>query len=216
MNTPDPEAALWLAVDVVGALALFAAACFALGTGIVRPRRVLPFWIGAATGLVYLAGDERFSLHERTGRWLHARNVPTPLGLNHMDDAVLLAAAFAGLAWVLLFRHEALANRPFARVLAIAAGASAAALAIDSAGPVEGWGPRVEEPLELLAQLLLLTAFGLRWAEIRQPVPAPPLSSLAHMRPSDRVADDVPHVAQDVTDRHALDDEPQRASHSPG
>ncbi|MGH2609313.1 MAG: hypothetical protein ACRDHF_09520 [Tepidiformaceae bacterium] len=167
------EAALWLAVDVTGALALVAAACFALGVALARPRRALPFWLGASVGLFYLASDERFSLHERAGRWLYARDVNAPLGLNHVDDAVLLGVVGVAVAWTLLFGREVLVSSRFAGVLGLAAVVSAIALAIDGLAPVEGWAPRAEESVELLGQLLLLAAFAQRWAELR--LPAMPL-----------------------------------------
>ncbi|MEX0584618.1 MAG: flagellar type III secretion system protein FlhB, partial [Natronospirillum sp.] len=45
-------------------------------------------------------------------------------------------------------------------LLALAAGATAAALAFDVFAPVEGWAPRPEEPVELLGQCLLMAAFA--------------------------------------------------------
>ncbi len=163
------EAALWLAVDVLGSLALVAAACFACGVAVARPRRAMPFWLGASGGLLYLAADERFSLHERAGRWLHARDVEAPPGLNHLDDAVLLSVVGLAGAWVLVFGREVLVSRQFAALLGLAAVVSAAALAIDALAPVDGWAPRIEEPVELLGQCLLLVAFAARWLEMRRP-----------------------------------------------
>ena len=175
LHAQGPEAALWLTVDVIGSLALVGAACFAVGVALGRPRRALPFWLGAAGGLLYLAADERFSLHERAGRWLAARDVQAPPGLNHLDDAVLLAVVGLAAAWVLVFGREVTTSRRFVLLLGLAAVVSAAALAIDGLAPVEGWAPRTEEPVELLGQLLLLAAFATRWAELRLPaVPARP------------------------------------------
>src|SRR5688572_28923609 len=117
LHAQGPEAALWLTVDVLGSLALLAAACLAAGVAFVRPRRMLPFWFGAAGGLLYLAADERFSLHERAGRWLQARQVEAPPGLNHLDDAVLLAVVAGAALWVLVFWREVLVSRRFAALL---------------------------------------------------------------------------------------------------
>lgn len=168
MQTVEPERALWLAVDVIGSIGLLAAACFAVGVSWARPRGAAPFWLLAAAGLLVLAGDERFSLHERAGRWLTGEGVSTPFGLNHMDDAVLLAVALAGVAFVAAFWRETVSSRPFALLLGLAAAVSALALAIDGFAPVEGWAPRTEEPVELVAQSLMLTAFARRWFEVRE------------------------------------------------
>ncbi|MEX0782726.1 MAG: hypothetical protein WD557_08755 [Dehalococcoidia bacterium] len=211
----EPEAALWLAVDVIGSLALLAGACFALGTAWVRPRRVRPFWIGSAAGLVYLAADERFSLHERIGRALTTEGVPDPPLVNHMDDAVLLAIVAAGILFLIVFAREVLRSPAFAALLALAAGATAAALAIDGFAPVEGWAPRTEEPLELLGQGLLLAAFARRWLELGNPLPAmPPRLRSARAPASTALPGDVAAVLDDVPHGHALDHESERPGHA--
>jgi hypothetical protein len=161
------ESALWLAVDVAGSLALVAAACFALGVASARPGMARGFWLVASGGLLALAADERFSLHERAGRRLSAEGIGTPFGLNHMDDAVLLLVAGGAVAFVALYSREATRSRRFALLLSAAGVVSAMALAIDGFAPVEGWAPRTEEPVELAGQLLLLAAFAAGWNELR-------------------------------------------------
>lgn len=178
-----PEAALWLTVDVIGSLALLAGACFAVGTASARPLGVRTFWVGAAIGMAILAADERFSLHERAGRWLDGEGVGTPPGLNHMDDAVLLVTAALGVVFVAVFWREAAMSRRFLATLGAAAAVTALALGIDAFAPVDGWAPRAEEPVELAGQLLLLAAFARRWLEVRSPessamrLPARPLQA---------------------------------------
>jgi hypothetical protein len=163
------EAALWLTVDVIGSLALLGGACLAIGVATARPLRVRTFWAGAAVGMAILAADERFSLHERAGRWLDAEGVSTPLGLNHMDDAVLLATAALAMVFVGAFWREASMSPAFLATLGAAAAVTALALGIDAFAPVDGWAPRAEEPVELAGQLLLLAAFARRWQEVRSP-----------------------------------------------
>ena len=131
--------------------------------------------------MAILAADERFSMHERAGRWLDAEGVGTPVGLNHMDDAVLLATAALGVVFVAALWREAAMSRTFLATLGAAAAVTALALGIDAFAPVDGWAPRTEVPVELAGQLLLLAAFARRWLEVRSPrspslsVPAGPL-----------------------------------------
>jgi drug/metabolite transporter (DMT)-like permease len=159
---PVSELTFWRAVDVAGSLTLVVAAYAALRVGKSRPRWGRWFWIGAAAGLTYLAADERFSLHERLGQWLHRQGTPTPMGLNHLDDAVLLAIAVAGLAFTLVFAREVGADRRFAAMFGAALAITAAALMVDAMAPVEGGAPRVEELLEFAGQAAFAAAFALR------------------------------------------------------
>lgn len=156
---------LWLATDVASAGALLLAGIFGVRTWQrCRAGRGAAYWLLAGLGMLYLAVDERFSLHERIGRWLeNDAALPRPPLVNHHDDLVLAAFALAGLALTSVHAPELLRHPPVTRLLIAGGGLLAAAIAIDSLAPVDGWAPNTEEPLELVGCLLLLAAFRLRW-----------------------------------------------------
>src|SRR3970282_1620737 len=74
------ESIFWLAVDVVGALALFSAGILGLATWRAEgaPRHGPLYWALAGFGLVYLAIDARLSLPARGGPWPHRPGLPRP------------------------------------------------------------------------------------------------------------------------------------------
>jgi len=160
------ESIFWLAVDVVGALALFSAGILGLATWRAEgaPRNGTLYWALAGFGLVYLAIDERLSLHERAGRWLNDTGFTAPAGVNHTDDLILAVMGLAGLLMTLSCWREIAARREVAFPLFGALGLFAIAIAIDMLGPVDGWAPRIEEGIELVACLLTLVALGRRFA----------------------------------------------------
>lgn len=161
----------WLTVDVAGAVLLFAAGL--LGVATWRGWRCAPgspYWLIAGAGLIYLAIDERLSLHERIGRRLDAEGVPTPPGINHLDDLVLASFALAGLAVTLVSWREVARYRDVLSAMVLAGAFTATALAIDALAPVEGMAPRIEELLELAGQTTFFVAFRRRWQATRVPL----------------------------------------------
>ncbi|MCC7365492.1 MAG: hypothetical protein IT303_14095 [Dehalococcoidia bacterium] len=158
---------VWLGVDVLGAGMLFCGGLLAAAAWYGRGRHGSAYWLIAGIGLVYLAIDERLSLHERIGRRISDAGVANPPGVNHMDDVVLLALAAAGALVTLVFWREVVRHRTALPALVVGAGFTAAALAVDALAPVEGRAPRMEELLELAGQGSLLAAMWYRWSEER-------------------------------------------------
>lgn len=155
-------------VDVVGALLLLAAGLLGIATW--RGWRCAPgsrYWLLAGAGFIYLAFDERLSLHERAGRRLDAAGVPTPPGINHLDDLVLATFALAGLAVTLVYWRDVARYRGVLTPFLLAGALTAAALGIDALAPVEGMAPRIEESLELAGQTAFFVAFWRRWQAAR-------------------------------------------------
>jgi len=162
----------WLAVDVIGALALLGAGLFGLATWRGEGSRWdgTLYWALAGFGLVFLAVDERFSLHERVGRRLDAAGFSTPAGVNHTDDLVLLALALAGLAVTLAWWREVSRHSEVLVPLLAGLGLFGVALGIDMRAPVEGWAPAIEESLEFGGSLVTLVALRRRFSV---PLPGP-------------------------------------------
>lgn len=160
------DAILWLAVDVVGALALFCAGILGLAAWRAHGsrRNGTAYWALAGFGLIYLAVDERLSLHERAGHWLNDTGFTAPSGVNHTDDLILAALGLAGLLLTLLCWREVTAQRVVALPLFAALGLFAVAIGIDARAPVHGWAPRVEETLEFAGSLMTLVALRRRFA----------------------------------------------------
>ncbi|MGI8927345.1 MAG: hypothetical protein ACR2HN_11985 [Tepidiformaceae bacterium] len=158
------ETLYWLVIDVAGSLALLG--CGVLGVWTWRRAGARfdgsLYWVLAGAGLIYLAVDERLSLHERLGRRLDRAGFDAP-GTNHADDAVLLAFALAGLCVSLAFVRELMRHRAVLAPLLVGGMVTALALAIDALAPVEGWAPVIEEHLELAGCALFLLAFVRRY-----------------------------------------------------
>jgi hypothetical protein len=126
------------------------------------------FWGVAGLGLMYLAADDYFTLHERMGAWMDTHLTMVPLFTNTADDVITLAMGATGLITVWVFRAELLALRPSSALLC--AGVAAAGLMTFT----DVYGHGVVRPLEFPAQMsacgLLLLANIARYAEVRSPV----------------------------------------------
>jgi len=122
------------------------------------------FSLVAGIGTLFLAVDEALDLHVRLGSMLYDdRGVGKPPGVNHIDDALVVAIGIAGLAVIALFRHEILRDRDFARLLGAGLVLFAAAIVVDARAPASAtfaWW--TEETLELAGALAMFLAFGLR------------------------------------------------------
>lgn len=155
----------WLVVDVTGAFALFGAGVLGVAAWRGHGRRLdgTVYWLLAGLGLMYLAVDERLSLHEHAGRKLEAAGMVRPPGVNHMDDALLALCGLVATVITVLFAGELLRHR--AVLLPMTAGMAllAASIGIDAFAPVDGWAPRIEELTELAGIALVTLAFWRRW-----------------------------------------------------
>ncbi len=158
--------------ELVGAAGLFAAAWLALRAW-AKDRAA--FSLVAGLGTVYLGVDELFDLHERLGRRAYEEGWPKPGFINHHDDLLTLCVAAAGLAAVVWFWREILADRWFASLFGAGLALFAAAIVwdtrADQTGTFTWW---VEESLELAGAALMVSAFWWRWrrAEAVGPVGA--------------------------------------------
>jgi hypothetical protein len=125
------------------------------------------FWGVAGLGLMYLAADDYFTLHERIGAWMDTHLTMVPLFTNTADDVITLAIGGTGLITVWIFRAELMALRPSSALLC--AGVAAAGLMTFT----DVYGHGVVRPLEFPAQMsacsLLLLANVARYVEVRVP-----------------------------------------------
>jgi hypothetical protein len=167
------------ALDIAGnastgaALAIAGAAALLLATA-RGDARSLPAPLAAVfgLGLLFLASDETFDLHERAGAWLYNRGVEAPGPINHLDDVIVLAyVALAALAspWVV----RALLRTPRLLQWLLAAGTLLVAAALlDALGDPGSWIDAPEEALEALGASALAYAFAREAALVRTLVPA--------------------------------------------
>ena len=120
------------------------------------PRIAIVF----GAGLISLALDELFDVHERAGKWLYDRGVEAPGPINHVDDVILLTYAAAG-AIALTFAMPALMRMP--RLLFAILGAGVlfvAAAALDALATPGSWVDAIEEALEAAGAVVLAFAFA--------------------------------------------------------
>src|SRR5690606_24479166 len=103
------------------------------------------YWFLASIGMLFLAADERLSLHEKAGRFLADRGLSTPGSVNHLDDVIVIAYAVAGLVLTVVLIREVISQHW--SVLApyvLALGLTAASIAVDARAPIEGHAPVIE------------------------------------------------------------------------
>jgi hypothetical protein len=139
--------------DKLSAIGLVVAATVLLMTVLLLNRartaaRLRRFYTFAAAGLVFLAADESFGLHETLGHNIQfLSDVP---GVNRPDDLIfsLYAIPVAILAWQ--FRDVLLAHRPAVRLFAVGIFFFAAAAVADVAGA------HIDELAEIITALCLL------------------------------------------------------------
>jgi hypothetical protein len=122
------------------------------------------FWALAGVGLIYLAADDYFGLHEQLGSWLAAHSGTLPL-TNTADDMITLGFGATGLVAVWIFRAELLALRPSSALLCGGVAAAAVMLVTDAFG--HGFVRPLEFPAQMSACGLLLLANATRWSELR-------------------------------------------------
>lgn len=160
--------------NIVTSTALAAAGIAALAIAFVRVRRseAMPPLLAfiAGIGLIALAIDEAFELHDRAGRWLHDEYGWTSGPVNHMDDLIVFGyLAIAGL--VLAAALPVLARSPrFLMGIIASAALLGAGAALDAFGTTGTWTDPTEEALEAVGALLLAIVFALE-ARRNQPKP---------------------------------------------
>ena len=94
-----PSTPAFIVVDIIVSVVLLYAAykgyrSWKLLRGTGRPSA--NYWRLAALGLVYLALDEFFGIHEAIGRTISWAGVPSPWHTEHWDDVILIG--YVGLA----------------------------------------------------------------------------------------------------------------------
>jgi hypothetical protein len=146
--------------DVLSALILcYAGVCGLLTWRAFRGHSAdAPYWLLAGLGMLYLAVDEVFGLHELVGTELWHRGWIAPEPFTHNDDALLFLIALGGLVVTALYFRALLEHRQAARLLL--AGLVATGLVV-----VFDWmhvATIVEEGTELVAAFILGSAFATR------------------------------------------------------
>ena len=140
------------------------------------------FWGIAGVGMLYLAADDYFGLHETMGEALASRTSMIPMFTNTADDIITVFVGVTGLTVLYMFRDEVFARRASSALLV--GGVAAAALMTLT----DVYGHGVIRPLEFPAQVaasgLLMLAFTRRYFEVRalrQPaaMPAAPVRQKA-------------------------------------
>jgi hypothetical protein len=123
------------------------------------------FWGVAGVGMLYLAADDYFGLHERIGEQIAAHSSMIPMFTNTADDIVTVFVGISGLTVLYLFRNEVFAPRASSALLIVGV-ASAAVMTM-----TDVWGHGVLRPLEFPAQVsaagFLMLAFTRRYFEVR-------------------------------------------------
>lgn len=156
----------WQLIDWSGGgLMALCGLCGILTFAVAREPLRRAFWLVAGAGFLFLTADELWSLHERIGRWLYARGIEPPPGINHTDDLVLLSYGVAGLALCFACHREIRVPGILVPFL-LGFAALALAIAIDAGAPVEGIWPHIEEPVETAGAAFFLVGFmrRLRWS----------------------------------------------------
>ncbi len=161
MNSPDAAQ-----LAIAGVLGVYAWMAFWRTRGDHAPideAAGILFWGIAGAGLILLAADDFFGIHEVVGDWMaHAAMIP--LFTNTADDIMTLTIAVTGLSVLYIFRHEIVAARPSSTLQLGAVGASVLMVATDAYGfgVVRG----LEFPAQVSAVGLLLLSFWSRSREV--------------------------------------------------
>jgi len=92
------------------------------------------FWGISGAGLVALAADDYFGLHERVGDWMAAHSYLMPMGTHSVDDAITIGVGITGLSVLYLFRHELVAPRASSTLLLLAVPSAMLMVAADAYG----------------------------------------------------------------------------------
>ncbi len=173
---------------VAGACALVMAASRAHRSAALPPLLAL----AAGAGLIALAFDEGFELHDRLGRWLwNEHDIGAPGPINHLDDLIVFGYLAIGLIVLAIALPVMARSRRFVAWIGIAGIGLAAGTAIDAFGSPGTWTEIPEEALEGGGALLLTVGFAEEaFARAPLPLPAPTAPTVA----TDHLADFEPTV----------------------
>ncbi len=127
------------------------------------------YWRLAALGLLFLAADEFFALHEGMGRALTWAGVPTPGHTDHLDDVILVAYVVVAGVISLWYMRELLRVPIVLALLLLGFGVAGFAVLLDNniQSPTNEIGPReaVEEFAELAGAALIALGMRVRYFE---------------------------------------------------
>ena len=128
------------------------------------------YWRLAALGLLFLAADEFFGLHEGMGRALTWAGVPTPGHTDHLDDVILVAYVVVAGVISLWYVRELLRVPIVLALLLLGFGMAGFAILLDNIiqSPTNEIGPReaVEEFAELAGAALIALGMRVRYFEV--------------------------------------------------
>ncbi len=141
------------------AAALIGLAIFARRT---RERPAL-YWLVFASGMLYLAFDERFGFHERMGTAIEDHLFTAPF-IQDTDALVLASFALAGFAVTAVFRDEFLRHPPVLAMMALGVFFTCLAFGLDAFVFRDDPLNSLEEPSEWLAALGFTLAAAARLA----------------------------------------------------
>ena len=163
MNTTDATQ-----LALAGALGIASYAMFwrgRAGSASLRESAGIMFWGIAGAGMLYLAADDYFGLHEMLGDWLATHLEALPLYTHSVDDAITLTFGVTGLSVLYVFRDELSARRASSTLLIAAAVSAAVMLGADAYG--QGIARGAEFPAQVLASGLFFLAFLTRFREVQ-------------------------------------------------
>lgn len=130
----------------------------------LRSREAASFWALAGVGLIYLAIDEWFAVHE----WVALQLFPDLGIVNHPDDVIIMGYAVTSMVIGILCWNQIVADRRVFRWLCGAAVATAFAGALDGFGASDFWLSAISEEMgEWAAGAMALTAMRMRLASAR-------------------------------------------------
>ncbi len=129
------------------------------------------FWGVSGVGLLALAGDDFFGVHEQAGAWIADNAGTLPLFTNNVDDIITLGFGIAGLSLLYMFKQELFERRHSSVLLLAGIAAAGLMVAVDlyGMGGVRG----LEFPAQLSAVGLLLLAYVMRYREVRAEIAVP-------------------------------------------
>jgi hypothetical protein len=150
--------------NIAASAGLAAAGICSLVIAFRRSRRhILPFRLAlaAGVGLIVLAIDEGFELHDRAGRWLYEEyGVVAPGPINHVDDLFVIGYLVAALAVLAVYARTLMRTPRFFAGLVVAGAVLAAGTALDALGTPGTWTDVVEEGAEGFGAMLVAAVFA--------------------------------------------------------
>lgn len=181
-------------ITTTGGLLVAGACALVMAAHRANRSPALPPLLALVTGggLIALALDEGFELHDRVGRWLwNERDIGAPGPVNHVDDLIVIGYLAVGLIVLAFTLPTVLRSRRLVAWIGVAGVALASGTALDAFGNPGTWTEIPEEALEGAGALLLAVAFG-QEAFARAPVPLPSRGAL--LASGDDLADFEPTV----------------------